>query len=226
MANAFLPLPKNARRWNPIYGAQLAGEDLPLAEDETVPADPAAYTAPQVQFPMPLIAKNMVAGMGAADGGKTLGGVVGSKIASFAAANPIAAAIIGGGLAFGGHQLLMNSKKKAQKERRDIRTRASHERARETFAITEAYEGAARRAGAQMGARAGALGMTSSGPAFRGSVDARLPLLANIPGEVRAARDRITQREYQDLGEITDLGPALAGLLKRGIPALAQMRVG
>lgn len=127
--------------------------------------------------------------------------------------------------AAGGHKLLMSSKRKAQKERRNIRSRAANERARETFAITDAYEGAARRAGQAVASRAAAAGMGGSGAAFRSVIDARLPLLSNIPGEVRAARAEITRKEEDDLAQVTDLGPALAGLAKSFIPMLGHVKL-
>ncbi len=138
-------------------------------------------------------------------------------------ANPMIAIPAVAGLALGGHSLMMKGKRKAQKERRRIKADAAVERSRETLAITDSIEGAARRAGGDVAEVAAASGMGGAGPAFQSVMRNRLAMLGAIPGQVAQARDAVSQREREDLAAVDD-GSGVAGqIMGQAIPLLGGM---
>lgn len=182
-------------------------------------------TAPQqdpLQMIQALLMKNLTASAApAAAATATNGAALGSAGALLA--NPMVAIPAALGLAVGGEKLLMRGKRKAQKERRDIKARASAERSRETLAITDAAEGAARRAGGDVAEVAAASGMGGAGPAFQAVMRNRLAMLGAIPGQVAQARDAVSQREREDLAAVDD-GSGVAGqIMGQALPLLGGM---
>lgn len=175
-----------------------------------------------MQMIQAMLMKNLTASAApAAAATATNGATLGSAGALLA--NPMVAIPAALGLVVGGHSLLMKGKRKAQKERRRIKADAAVERSRETLAITDSIEGAARRAGGDVAEVAAASGMGGAGPAFQSVMRNRLAMLGAIPGQVAQARDAVSQREREDLAAVDD-GSAQAGAVMGQIfPLLGGM---
>lgn len=143
---------------------------------------------------------------------------IGQILGKAAAAHPIiaGAVAIGGGLL--AHGAMMRDKRKAQRERRNIKIQAGIERGRETQAITEAALGTARRMGSDVAAVSAANGMGGSGPALNAVLQNRAQILSGIPEQVRAARAAIRQREQERLDATGDGTEVPAMLLRTLLP--------
>lgn len=143
---------------------------------------------------------------------------VAQALGKVAAAHPV----IAGGLLAGGsllaHSAMMRDKRKAQRERRNIKIQAGIERGQETQAITEAALGTARRMGSDVAAVAAANGMGGSGPALNAVLQNRAQILSGIPDQVRAARAAIAQQEQARLAETGDGTEIPAFLLRTLLP--------
>lgn len=138
-------------------------------------------------------------------GGSAVGGAVGAAAA-------VGLPLIGAGLLL--HGDMMKRKRAAQRERRNIRTRFSIERGRETQAITESTLGTARRMGSDVAAVASANGMGGSGAALNSVMQNRAQILAGIPEQVRAARAAIAAREEAALAETGDGTELVSGITR------------
>lgn len=143
---------------------------------------------------------------------------IAETVGKAAAAHPAIAAgvLIGGGLL--ANSAMMKAKRKAQRERRNIKIQAGIERGRETQAITESALGTARRLGGDVAAVASANGMAGSGPALNAVLQNRAQILSGIPEQVRTARQAISMQEEQRLAGTSDGTEVPAFLLRTLLP--------
>lgn len=145
-----------------------------------------------------------------------LGASSGSAAATAAGAAAVGLPIAAFGLI--AHNQMMIAKRKAQRERRNIKIQAGIDRGQETQAITEAALGTARRMGSDVAAVAAANGMGGSGPALNAVLQNRAQILSGIPDQVRAARAAIAQQEQARLAETGDGTEIPAFLLRTLLP--------
>lgn len=148
--------------------------------------------------------------------GAPAGGTASAIAGGVGAAAAVGVPLIGAGLLL--HGDMMKRKKAAQRERRNIRTRFSIERGRETQAITESTLGTARRMGSDVAAVASANGMGGSGAALNSVMQNRAQILAGIPEQVRAARAAISAREDAALANTSDGTELVSGITRMAAP--------